>query len=105
MALEIGLISLTALSCLALSMKRHRQQIRLPVAAPAAVLRPLGWLLLGLSAAAAIVISGPRMGWVAWIGETSVAGAILVLLMSWRPAATPIIGLVALVSALALGLA
>lgn len=71
-------------------MKKHRAKVQLSFLPPAPTARILGWLLLGLSAVAAIMAFGPSSGWVAWIGQLSVAGALLVLLMSWRPAITPL---------------
>lgn len=95
MPLEPGLIGFAGLTSLALAMKKHRSGLRLPPALPGSA-RVLGWMLLGLAAAVAVWRFGPGMGVTAWIGQTSVAGVALVLLMSWRPASAPAVALVAL---------
>ena len=47
--------------------------------------RTLAGLLLALSATVAMFRFGAAMGVAAWIGQLSVGGALLVLLLSWRP--------------------
>lgn len=103
MPLEPGLIGFAGLTSLALAMKKHRPGLdaRIPVS-PLAV-RILGWTLLGLAAAVAVWRFGAGMGVAAWLGQLSVAGAALILLMSWRPALAPRLALAALVCVPALG--
>ena len=89
MSLEAGALGFVGLTCLSLAMAKHRSKAGLRVLPRPAVARIMGWLLLALSVIAAIAASGPAMGVVIWLGELSVAAALLVLLMSWRPAAAP----------------
>ncbi|MFZ3006486.1 MAG: DUF3325 family protein [Phenylobacterium sp.] len=96
MPLEPGLIGFAALTSLALTMKKQRSALILPVRLRSGALRALGWALLGLAAAMAVWRFGPGMGVAAWIGQLSVAGAALVLLISWRPALVPGLALAAL---------
>lgn len=89
MSVEAGLIGFAALTCLSLAMKKHRAKVHPGFLPPTLTARVTGGLLLGASAVAAIGTFGVAMGWVAWIGQLSIAGALLVLLMSWRPAVAP----------------
>ncbi|PZQ65419.1 MAG: DUF3325 domain-containing protein [Phenylobacterium zucineum] len=98
MSPEAGLISFAALTCLAAAMKKHRTGLALPAQASPRGVRILGWVLLALAAAVAIRQTGLSMGLTAWIGQLCVAGAILVLVMSWRPAFAPVLACVALAS-------
>lgn len=99
MSLEPGVIGFAALACLALAMPKHRVRL-LPNAFPTARgARVLGWLLLAIAAIVAVAHEGPAFGAVAWIGQLSVAAALLVLLMSWRPAYVPAAGAFALACA------
>lgn len=84
MPLEPGLIGFAGLTSLALGMKKHGSGFIFPP--PPRLARVLGWTLLGLAAAAAVWRFGPGIGVTAWLGQLSIAGAVLVLLMSWRPA-------------------
>lgn len=104
MSPETGLIGFAALTCLTLAMPKHR--LGIPVAAfpTARVTRGLGWILLVVSAIVAIAQDGWAFGVVAWIGQLGVAGACLVLLISWRPAYAPAAGALALACAPLLGL-
>ena len=96
---ETGLISLAALTCLALAMRKHRSQVALGVMASPPVARVLGWALLGLSAVVAIGRFGVPFGLAAWVGQLCVAGVALVLLMSWRPGVAPVVAGLALACA------
>lgn len=86
MSLETGLIGFAALTSLALATPRHRARLAAIGPAPPVVARVAGWILMALSTVAAIAALGPAFGLVAWIGQLSIAGALLVLLLSWRPA-------------------
>ncbi|PVM83450.1 DUF3325 family protein [Caulobacter endophyticus] len=93
MPYESGLISFAAFACLALAMKKHRPGLEPLVLPPQRVLRVLGWALLALSAAVAVLRLGPALGVTAWVGQMCVAAPLLVLLLSWRPkAATALAG-------------
>lgn len=96
MSVEAGLIGFAALTCLSLAMKKHRTRVAPGFLPPTLAARVIGGLLLGASAVAAMSAFGPSVGWVAWIGQLSIAGAFLVLLMSWRPAIAPFAAGVAL---------
>ncbi len=99
MSIEAGLIGFAALTSLSLAMKKHRPKLAPPFLPPPLAARTLGWALLALSAAAAIAQVGPAMGVVTWIGQLCVAGALLVLLLSWRPQLTPGLAWVAMICA------
>lgn len=99
MLLEPGLIGFAGLTSLALAMKKHRPALAPPRAPPPDAARALGWALLALAAAVAVWRLGPGLGVTAWIGQLGVAGAVLVLLMSWRPALAPALALSALACA------
>ncbi|MEW5685225.1 MAG: DUF3325 domain-containing protein [Pseudomonadota bacterium] len=96
MSPEAGLISFAALTCLAAAMKKHRTGLTLPAQASPRGVRILGWTLLALAAAVGVRQAGVAMGLTAWIGQLCVAGAILVLVMSWRPALAPALACLAL---------
>lgn len=104
MSPETGLIGFAALTCLTLAMPKHR--LGMPVSAfpTARVMRGLGWILLVVGAIVAIAQEGWAFGVVAWIGQLGVAGAALVLLISWRPTYAPAAGALALACAPLLGL-
>lgn len=89
MSVEAGLIAFAGLTCLSLAMKKHRAKVRVRHIPSSTVTRTMGWLLLGVSFVVAIFAFGPAMGVVAWMGQLSVAGAILVLMMSRRPGIAP----------------
>jgi len=99
MPLEPGLIGFAGLTSLALAMKKHRPGLNPRVALPPLAARGLGWALLGLAAAAAVWRFGAGMGVAAWLGQLSVAGAVLILLISWRPRLAPPLALAALACA------
>lgn len=99
MSLETGLIGFAALASLAVAMKKHRTGPSLPRWFAAPIARVLGWSLLGLSAIVACAGFGVALGMVAWIGQLSVAGVLLILLLSWRPDAVPGAAVAALVCA------
>lgn len=84
MSLETGLISYAAFASLALAVRKHRPAPPLPVMPSARAARLLGWLLLAIALIVAMLRVGPAQGVVAWIGQMCVAGAILVLLLSWQ---------------------
>jgi hypothetical protein len=98
MPLESGLIAYAALANLALARPKHRPMSPLPLMASPAVARKLGVLLL--SVLAAMLRFGVAQGVVGWIGQLCVAGAVLVLLMSWRSRVALMLGLPALLVAM-----
>lgn len=85
MPLEPGLISYAALASMALAVKKHRPAPPLPVMPAMETARWIGWMLLALALVAAVLRFGAAQGIVAWIGQMCVAGALLVLMLSWRP--------------------
>lgn len=89
MSLEAGLIGFAGLASLAAAMNRRRFGSALPAALTPPMARILGWGLLSASAVMACLGLGAALGVVAWIGQVSVAGVLLILLMSWRPTAVP----------------
>lgn len=101
MSLEPGLIAYAALANLAMARKKHRPAPPLPQTALPSVVRGIGILLLLVSAMAAMLRFGAAQGIVAWTGQLCVAGTALVLLMSWRPRAALMLGVPALLAAIA----
>jgi hypothetical protein len=99
MSLEAGLIGFAGLTSLSLAMQKHRGALSPPVRLSPGHARLLGWIMLGASAALACAGFGLALGIVAWIGQLSVAGVLLVLLMSWRPIAAPAVAMIALACA------
>jgi hypothetical protein len=99
MSLEAGVVSFAALTCLALAMPKHRTKMASGALPPPRAARILGWALLAVALATAVARFGPAFGVVAWIGQISIAGALLALLMSWRPAYAPTAGAFALACA------
>lgn len=104
MSLEPGLIGFAGLTSLSLTMPKHRGALPPPARLSPGRARVLGWVLIAASAALACAGFGVGMGVVAWIGQLSVAGVLMILLMSWRPAATPAVAMIALACAPLLGL-
>lgn len=100
MPLESGLIAYAALANLALSRPKHRPMPPLGLMASPAVARKVGVLLLLLSVLAAMLRFGVAQGIVGWIGQLCVAGAVLVLLMSWRSRVALMLGMPALLVAI-----
>jgi hypothetical protein len=101
MPLEAGLIGFAGLASLA--MARNKQgPSPLPVTAPPRLCRLIGWGLLLLSAAAAVVRFGFGFGIVAWIGQLCVAGVAAALLLSCAPRLTLALAGAALATAAAL---
>lgn len=98
MSVEPGLVGFAGLAALAMATTRRRPATRIPWP-PKGVSRLFGWFLVGLSALIAWLAAGPAIGTVAWIGELSVAGALLVLLLSWRPETAPLAAVLALAAA------
>jgi len=94
MSIETGLISYAALAFLALTQTKHRIRAACPLSPRMAAL--MGGTLLALAAAVAIRRLGLPFGLTAWVGQLCVAGAALVLLMSWRPNYAPPLAGVAL---------
>lgn len=103
MLLEPGLIGFAGLTSLALAMKKHRPALAAPLTPPPGAARALGWTLLALAAGVAVWRLGPGLGVTAWIGQLGVAGAALILLISWRPAFAPRLALAALACAPVVG--
>ena len=100
MPYESGLISYAALASLALAVKKHGSSLGWSSLPAPRVLRVLGWTLLVLSAAVAMVRLGPPLGVTSWIGQMCVAAPLLVLLLSWRPRLAATLAGVSLVCAL-----
>lgn len=84
MPLEAGLIAYVGLAGIAVGRKGNRGSSTLPPPLTPPMARTAGALLLLVSVLAAMLRFGPALGVVAWTGELCVAGATLVLLMSWR---------------------
>ncbi|OAN54803.1 DUF3325 family protein [Sphingobium sp. TCM1] len=84
MSLEPGLISYAALASLALSVKKHRPTPPLAFMPSPTMARMTGWLLLAVALLLSLWRFGGPQGVVAWIGQTCVAGAVFVLMLSWR---------------------
>ena len=84
MSLDPALAGYAGLVCLALAMKKHRQQPASPILPSPRVAGSLGWGLLALSLVLAVRSFGAVQGSVEWIGQLCLAAAALVLLMSWR---------------------
>jgi hypothetical protein len=85
MPYESGLISYAAFASLALATKKHGSGMTWSGLPSRRALRVLGWTLLAFSAVVAVAQLGPALGVTAWIGQMSLAGPFLVLLLSWRP--------------------
>lgn len=85
MPIEPGLIGYAAFASLALAMKKHRPAHPIPLMPSLHSARPLGWMLIACAGVVAILRFGGAQGVVAWIGQMCVAGAAMVLLLSWRP--------------------
>ncbi|GEP12375.1 DUF3325 domain-containing protein [Methylobacterium gnaphalii] len=90
LALSISL-SFAALAALCLSLNRHHSDVlqSKPQDGRVALLRTVGWTGIGLS----LILTGYAEGWVfapvQWIGATSCAGLLLVLLLAYRPRFVP----------------
>lgn len=102
MPYESGLISYAAFASLALAMKKHVGNLAWDALPSRRALRVLGWMLLALSAAAAVSRLGPALGVTSWIGQMCLAAPLLVLLLSWRPRLAVILAGAALIGALPL---
>jgi hypothetical protein len=85
MPLESGLIAYAAFANLAVGIKKHRPKKPVPAMLAPPKARIAGAVLLALSLIVAVLRFGGAQGFVAWVGELCIAGAALVLLMSWRP--------------------
>lgn len=96
MSIEPALFGFAGLTSLALAMPKHRASLSFAVKTSPRTARVLGWVLLLAAAAIAVVSAGPAFGIVAWVGQLSVASAVLALLMSWRPAYAPTAAILAL---------
>jgi hypothetical protein len=74
---------------LSLAMDRHWRQLRAAAYGPAVgerrLARFLGWILLAGSAWLAVIGHGVAAGAVLWLGVLSVAGLVLVMLLSYAP--------------------
>jgi len=93
------MIALAALSLafggmalIGLSMDRHARQAG---SATGPALRPIGWLLLGLSLAAALLASNWRFALVEWVGLLAAAAGTVVLVLLYRPRILPVLAIVA----------
>jgi len=104
MPLEPGLIAYAGLAGLAAARAKHWPARHVPAALSPVLVRAAGALLLLLSLVAALCRFGPAQGAVAWTGQLCIAGAALVLVMSWRFYAALKLAIVALLIAAALAL-
>lgn len=100
MPLETGLIAYSALTSIAMIDKRRRPKPPVPFAILFDHARMAGVALILLSAITAMYRFGIGHGVVMWLGQLSIAGVALVLLLSWQPrlaviasAATLLLGL------------
>lgn len=84
MPLEAGLFAYAGLASLASARKKHRLARSLPGMATPGRARAIGVGLILLSLCVAILRFGAAQGLVAWTGQLCVAGAALVLLLSWH---------------------
>lgn len=82
MSLEPALFAFCALACLMGAMPKHRSLLAAFRLLSPQTSRRLGWGLLAISAMTAILREGLAFGLVTWLGQFSVAGALLVLLGS-----------------------
>jgi 4-hydroxybenzoate polyprenyltransferase len=104
MPLEAGLLGYAAWTSLALASKRGLPS--LPVSLSPHTGRFVGYALLALSAISAVLRFGPPIGVVAWLAQLCVAGALVIVILSWRPKLALALGVPALAAgALLLALA
>ncbi|WP_022683542.1 DUF3325 family protein [Sphingobium bisphenolivorans] len=96
MAFEAGLLSYAGWFSLMLAMNKHRAALPLPRRPAPVFLRVVGCLLLILALVLAIGRLGAGYGIMTWLMQCSVAAALLVLLMSWRPSLAGCIALAAI---------
>ncbi len=82
MSLEPALLAFPALVCLMAAMPKHRSLLAAFRLLSPRASRRLGWGLLTISAMTAVLREGLAFGLVAWLGQLSLAGAVLVLLSS-----------------------
>jgi hypothetical protein len=85
MPLESALIGYAAWASLAIAYKRGLPQTPPRITPPPRTAMISGYVLLALSAITAIVRFGPPIGVVAWLAELSAAGALIIVILSWRP--------------------
>lgn len=85
MPLEPGLLAYSALASFALAHKKHRPHPPFQLKGSTSTEKGKGIILLLISAMAAMLRFGPAMGAVAWVGQICLAGAILVLFLSYNP--------------------
>ncbi len=104
MLLEPGLIAYAGLASIAAARRKHWPTWTLPAAISPFGTKAIGVLLLGLSMVVALQKFGPAQGAVTWTGQLCVAGAVLVLLMSWRFYAAMKLGVAALLASFVLAL-
>ncbi|EXS69966.1 DUF3325 family protein [Sphingobium sp. Ant17] len=90
---EAGLFAYAGFASLAVARKKHRPARPLPFLPAPGRAGPIGWTLLNLSLAIAIVQLGAAQGLVAWTGQLCVAGAAFVLLLSWQHRMAIMIGI------------
>jgi hypothetical protein len=86
MPLEPGLIAYAAWASLALATRRGPPRPPLVAALAPRPAMAAGWSLLALALLVAVLRLGPPIGVVAGLAQLMVAGAILILVLSWRPA-------------------
>lgn len=104
MPLESGLIGYAAWASLALAYKRGLPQTPAAITPSPRAARIAGYALLAISAVAAMLRFGPPIGVVAWLAELSVAGALIIVVLSWRPRLALALAPPALAGAVALAL-
>jgi hypothetical protein len=94
-------LSYNGLLALCLAMPKHYRQVfaEAPAATPVHLFRLGGWLSLGVSLVAAIVVNGWSFGPVEWVGMLAVSGLTLVLVLPYAPRVAALSGLVLILSA------
>jgi hypothetical protein len=85
MPLEPALISYAAWASLALAYKRGLPPTPPRITPPPRLAMIGGYVLLAIAAVFAVLRFGPPIGVVAWLAQLSAAGALIIILLSWRP--------------------
>ena len=103
MSLVAFLLSYGGLFALCLAMPKHyRAMLGTNALAPMQVLlmiRVAGWLLLGLSFAAAVAAVGWAFGPVQWVGYLAIGGLVLVFGLPYAPRLVLLLGILACATA------
>lgn len=96
------LLAFAGLLMLAISMPRHRDQMfgrgtALPMAG---WIRPAAWIVLALSLAICFAGQSASIAATWWVGLLTLAAAPILLLLTYRPRALPLLGVASLTLAL-----